>query len=89
MAVGFVALFEMLMFWLPDTPRWFLSRGYAEEAENVLLWFRGKTVGIKKELDEMKALLAAKKSAEKKVWREFHKRSVFIPFVYVLITFFF
>ena len=88
-AVGLVALFEVLMFWLPDTPRWLLSRGYGEEAENVLLWFRGKTIGIKKELDEMKASLTAKKNTEKKVWRQFQKRSVFIPFVYVLIVFLF
>ena len=86
-AVGLVALFEVLMFWLPDTPRWLLSRGYGEEAENVLLWLRGKKIGIKKELDEMKASLVAKKSEEKKVWKLFLKRNVAVPVMYTLVLF--
>ena len=87
-AVGLVALFEVLMFWLPETPRWLLSRRYGEQAENVLLWLRGKNIGIKKELDDMKkAILSQSKVKNAKVWKLFLKRSVFIPVLYVLIIF--
>ena len=84
-AVGLVALFEVLMFWLPETPRWLLSRRYGEQAENVLLWLRGKNIGIKKELEDMKKAILSQSKV--KVWKLFLKRSVFIPVLYVLIIF--
>ena len=89
-AVGIVAVFEVLMFWLPETPRWLLSRGYGEQAEHILLWLRGKKIEIKKELDEIKRNVRSKKSGKKNhVLREFSKRTVLIPFIYVMIVFFF
>ena len=90
MAVGVVALFEVLMFWLPETPRWLLSRGYKEQAECVLLWLRGKKIGIKKELDEINRTTRSKKSGSiKHLLREFSKRAVLVPFIYVVVVFFF
>ena len=83
-AVGIVAVFEVLMLQLPETPRWLMSKGYTEKAEDVLLWLRGKKIGTKKEIDEMKKSLAEKK---RNVWRLFLKRSVITPVVYVLIIF--
>ena len=88
-AVGIVALFEVLMIWLPETPRWLLSRGYGEDAEKVLLWLRGKKIGIQRELDDMKKAITASKARRIKVRKEFLKRSVFVPFIYVLTVFFF
>ena len=88
-AVGIVALFEVLMVWLPETPRWLLSRGYVKRAEKVMQWLRGKRIGTKKELDEIKSAIAAKKREGKKAWREFSKRSVLIPLTYIFIVFFF
>ena len=87
-AVGIVALFEVLMIWLPETPRWLLSRGYGEDAEKVLLWLRGKKIGIQRELDDMKKAIAESKAKTSNVWRGFLKRNVLVPFIYVLITFF-
>ena len=72
-AVGIVALFEVLMIWLPETPRWLLSRGYGEDAEKVLLWLRGKKIGIQRELDDMKKAIAESKANTANVWREFLK----------------
>ena len=83
-AVGVVALFEVLMFWLPETPRWLLSRGYKEQAECVLLWLRGKKIGIKKELDDMKESLKQNRS---NAWKLFMKRSVLKPCIYIVIIF--
>ena len=40
-AVGIVAMFEVFMFWLPETPRSLMSRGYVNEARKVLIWLRG------------------------------------------------
>ena len=88
-AVGIVALFEVLMIWLPETPRWLLSRGHGEDAEKVLLWLRGKKIGIQRELDDMKKAIAESKAKKTNVWREFRKRSVLVPLVYVLILFFY
>jgi SP family facilitated glucose transporter-like MFS transporter 8 len=84
-AVGIVALFEVLMFWLPETPRWLMSQGYAERAEHVLLWLRGNKIGIGKELADMKKSLSQKKT---NVWKLFLQRRVFQPLVYLLILFF-
>ena len=87
-AVGLVAVFEVLMVWLPETPRWLLSRGYGEDSESVLLWFRGKKIGIERELEEMKTSLQANKD-KKIVWKQFLKRSVLVPFIYIILIFFF
>ena len=83
-AVGLVALFEASMFWLPETPRWLLSRKYEKRATRVLSLLRGKKIDIKKELEEMKKSLSATKT---KAWRLLLKRSALIPFIYTLILF--
>ena len=88
-AVGIVALFEVLMFWLPETPRWLLSRGYVERAEQVLLWLRGTKVDIKKEMEDIKKTVLMNMKNKKNIMRKFSKRSIMIPFIYVLVIFFF
>ena len=87
-AVGIVALFEVLMFWLPETPRWLMSKRYVEEAGKVLIWFRGKKITVQKELDEIKKAVSVNKK-KRSVLKSFSKRSVYIPFILVIITFFF
>ena len=87
-AVGTVALFEVLMFWLPETPRWLVSKRYVEQAEHVLIWLRGKKIGIQKELDEIKKTFPVKKK-KRSILKNFSKRSVLIPFILVIVTFFF
>ena len=85
-AVGIVALFEVLVFWLPETPRSLLSRGYGEEAENVLRWLRGSKYNIKTELDEIKETIAIRKKKGEPVWRQFSKKSILVPFIYMLVV---
>ena len=89
-AVGIVAIFEVLMFWLPETPRWLMSKGYVEQAENVLLWLRGGKIEIKKEVDDIKKIvLATRTVGRKNILKSLSKRNFLIPFVYILIIFFF
>ena len=84
-ALGIVALFEVLMFWLPETPRWLMSRGYVEDAEKVLVWLRGNKIGIDREMDDMKKSMSKKKT---NVWKLFLKPRVFKPLFYILTLFF-
>ena len=88
-AVGIVGLFEVLMIWLPETPRWLLAKGQAERAESVLLWLRGKKFDIKEELEEIEKVVVAMKNSKKNVMQEFLRRGVIIPFIYVFTSFVF
>ena len=86
-AVGIVALFEVLMIWLPETPRWLLSRGYGKDAGKVLKWFRGPKTDITCEMEEIKQQIISSKSSVKVVWKTLLKRDVLVHFVYILIAF--
>ena len=85
-AVGIVALFEVLMIWLPETPRWLLSRGYGEDAEKVIKWLRGPAINVSKEMEEIKHQITANRTSAKIIWKILLTRKVFVPFVYVLIS---
>ena len=61
-----------------------MSREYGDQAEHVLLWLRGKKIGIKKELDDMKESLKENRS---NTWKLFMKRSILTPCIYVVIIF--
>ena len=55
----------------------------------MLLWLRGNKIDIKLELDEIKKSLSTNKTNKNSIRKEFQKRNVFLPFLYVLILFFF
>ncbi|KAH8372874.1 hypothetical protein KR009_007010 [Drosophila setifemur] len=42
--------FLVLMFLIPETPRWFVSRGREERARKALSWLRGKEADVEPEL---------------------------------------
>lgn len=42
--------FLILMFLIPETPRWFVSRGKEERARRALKWLRGKNADVEPEL---------------------------------------
>ncbi|XP_022228539.2 facilitated trehalose transporter Tret1 isoform X2 [Drosophila obscura] len=42
--------FLVLMFLIPETPRWFVSRGREERARKALIWLRGKEADVEPEL---------------------------------------
>ena len=44
--------FLLIMFLIPETPRWYVSKGRDEEAKKALQWLRGKNADINNELNE-------------------------------------
>ena len=90
-AVGIVALFEVAMIWLPDTPRSLMSRGYRKSAEKALRILRGKKFNIEGELAEIKESILSrrKKGRKSSIWQQLRKRQVLVPFVYILVVLFF
>ena len=88
-AVGLVALFEVLMIWLPETPRSLLSRGYLKEAECSLRLLRGSEYDIGAEVKQIKESIISSRKKGNSVWRQFLKKSVSIPVFYVLLVQFF
>ena len=83
-AVGIVAVFEVLMFWLPETPRSLLSRGYLKEARRVLQWLRGSE--FEKEFEEIKQLIIESRKYKKQPWRRMLRKSALVPFLYTAIV---
>ncbi|CAH2102609.1 unnamed protein product [Euphydryas editha] len=45
--------FFILMFLIPETPRWYISRGRTEEARKALQWLRGSKTKIDNELHDI------------------------------------
>ncbi|XP_023952627.1 facilitated trehalose transporter Tret1-like [Bicyclus anynana] len=45
--------FLLLMFMIPETPRWYISRGRNEEARKALQWLRGSNTKIDNEMREI------------------------------------
>ena len=85
---GIVTLFEVLMFWLPETPRSLLSRGYVKKAEKILKWLRGPNSDIStKEFKEIKQHIISTRSTKKSVWRNLLRKSVIVPFFYLVVIF--
>lgn len=51
---GSIAIpFFLLMLITPETPRWYATKGRAEDAHKALQWLRGKNVNIEKEMREL------------------------------------
>ncbi|XP_015191171.1 PREDICTED: facilitated trehalose transporter Tret1 isoform X2 [Polistes dominula] len=48
--------FLILMFLIPETPRWYISKGKAKRARKSLQWLRGKDVDITEELTMIEEL---------------------------------
>lgn len=45
--------FLVLMFFIPETPRWYISKGEGDRAKQTLRWLRGKDADIEDEYDEL------------------------------------
>ncbi|CAK1601950.1 unnamed protein product [Parnassius mnemosyne] len=45
--------FFLLMIMTPETPRWYVTKGRAEDARKALQWLRGKNVNIEKEMRDL------------------------------------
>ena len=81
-AAGIAAMFEVLMVWLYETPRWLVSQGRVSEARVILQWLRGPGVQIEDEI-------CSNESTDGNILttlKEFTKRSVAVPCVLMLFV---
>ena len=86
-AAGIITLFVLLGVWLKETPRWLLANKQAASAFYTLKWLRGPHYSVSSELQTMK--LSLDEDNKGRVWKEFKKKSVLVPFVTLLLVFFF
>lgn len=87
-AAGLVVVFEVLMLFTYETPRWLFSKGREHEGIHVLKILRGPNAKIAKEIDRTRHALRRTYSVAEQ-FQEFKKRSVYLPFVIVLFLMFF
>ncbi len=87
-AVGLVALFEFLMLFTYKSPRWLLRKHKDRKAIQALAGLRGPDCLISKEVEQIKASLQWNYSVLDQLM-EFRHRSVFFPFILVLMLMFF
>ncbi|XP_044020908.1 facilitated trehalose transporter Tret1-like isoform X2 [Aphidius gifuensis] len=67
-----------LMFGIPETPRWYISKGKVKEARKSLQWLRGKNVDISDELSSIEDANAncEKHSAQSPVYEMLKKKNL-------------
>ena len=87
-AAGFIVIFEGLMLLTYETPRWLLSKHDDKKAIQVLKALRGPKFHIAKEIERIKASVQRSYSVMEQL-TEFQHRSIFIPFLLVLMLMFF
>lgn len=87
-AVVFVSLFEVLMLFTYETPRWLLSKQKNRKAIQALTSLRGPNCLISKEIEQIKASLQRTYSVFDQL-AEFRHWSIMFPFVLVLMLMFF
>lgn len=82
--------FLLLMLLIPETPRWFVSRGREERARRALQWLRGKNADVEPELKGIvKSHCEAERHASQNALFELMKRSNLKPLLISLGLMFF
>lgn len=72
--------FLILMFFIPETPRWFVSRGKEPQARKALQWLRGREADIEPELKGiMKSQAEAERHQSQNIARELMQRNNLKP----------
>ena len=87
-AAAVVTIFEILMLFTYETPRWLFSKHKEFQGVRVLKILRGPNAHITKEINQIKAAIRRKHSVIEQLL-EFRHRAVFIPFILVLMLMFF
>ena len=83
-----MAIFEFLMLFTYETPRWLLSKQKEDKAVRTLSILRGPNFHISRELEKMRVAVRRTYSVTEQLM-EFKHRSIFIPFLLVLMLMFF
>ena len=87
-AAGVVTLFEILMLFTYETPRWFLSKQKDFDAIRVLKILHGPNAKITREIDQIKDGIKEKYNTIEQL-KAFRHRAVYFPFILVLLLMFF
>ena len=87
-AAGMITLFEILMLFTYETPRWLFSHHKEFQGIRVLKFLRGPDAHITKEISQIKAAIRRRYSIMEQLM-EFRHRAVFIPFLLALMLMFF
>ena len=87
-AAGILTLFEVLMLFTQETPRWLFGKNKDYQGIKVLKLLRGPDAQIMQEIDRIKAVLR-KSYTVLEQFKEFRHRSVYHPFILVLVLMFF
>ena len=87
-AIGILIVFEVLMLFTYESPRWLLMKQKEEKAIEILKALRGPNFPISKELEAIKATVQEKYSVIGRLM-EFRHRSVYVPFILVTVLIFF
>lgn len=87
-AAGIVAIFEFLMLFTYETPRWLIGKNKEFFGIKVLKILRGPDGHIMKEIDRIKAALRKSYTVFEQ-FKEFRLRSVYQPFILSLMLMFF
>ena len=89
-AAGFVAVFEFLMLFTLETPRWLIAHGETIEATKVLTILRGPRANIRKEIQGIQRSIKNTEGLSlTELSQSIRQRSVYIPFILVLMLMFY
>ena len=84
-----VVIFEVLMLFTLETPRWLLGKNKDEQAVYVLRILRGPHCDISGEMEKIKSALSQKYTIKEQLSDLISHRAVLIPFLLVLMLMFF
>lgn len=82
--------FMILMFTIPETPRWYISKGKTKMARKSLQWLRGKEADITEELTAVEKLhVESERNVSKNALKEIFKQNHLKPLLISLGLMFF
>lgn len=74
--------FMVLMFMIPETPRWYISKGKTKNARKSLQWLRGRDTDITEELTAVEKLHAdSERNVSQSAFKELFKKNHLKPFL--------
>ena len=89
-AVGIIVISELLLLLICETPRWLYAHGRASEGRKNLKLLRGPNANVTKEEEAIREALERQgKLSLGELFLQFKQRTVFHPFILVLMVMFF
>lgn len=88
-AAGFVLIFEILMVFVKETPRWLVAHGKQIEANRVLNILRGPDANVPGEIESIEDAMGQEGFSVLEFFRQIRHRSVYWPMILSLLLMFF